>query len=159
MSTASTVPNPACVFCQIVARTLPAEIVFEDQCCLAFLDQRPLFPGHTLLVPRQHVDVLADLPDELLAPLMAGARLLARAVEAGLGAGGSFVAVNNKISQSVPHLHIHIVPRRAGDGLRGFFWPRQRYDSPEEMARVGSLLRDAVEAARDRSGSAHRTVE
>jgi histidine triad (HIT) family protein len=159
MSTTPTPLKPACVFCQIVERTLPAEIVYEDQSCLAFLDQRPLFPGHTLLVPRQHVQVLAELPDELLAPLMAGARLLARVMEAGLGADGSFVAANNKISQSVPHLHIHVVPRRAGDGLRGFFWPRQRYASPEEMIRVGSLLRDAVEAARDGSGSGRRTVD
>ena len=137
-----------CIFCQIVAGALPAEVVLADGACLAFLDARPVFPGHCLLVPRQHVETLPDLPDALLEPLMSNARLLARAVETGLGADGSFVAINNRISQSVPHLHIHVVPRHAGDGLRGFFWPRQRYSGAEQMAEFGERLRAAVMAIR-----------
>ena len=149
--------NAACIFCQIITGALPAEIVLDDGDCLAFLDQRPLFPGHTLLVPRRHAGDLTSLPDDLLAPLMLNARLLAQAMEAGLEADGSFIAINNKISQSVPHLHIHIVPRRAGDGLRGFFWPRQRYADASEMTRVADRLRAAVAAARG-SGATTRAA-
>jgi len=145
--------DTSCTFCQIAAGSLPADLVLEDAACLAFLDRRPLFPGHCLLVPRQHVETLSDLPDALLLPMMSNARLLARAMETGLGADGSFVAVNNRVSQSVPHLHVHVVPRRAGDGLRGFFWPRQRYSGPEEIARVADQLRAAVAALRAEPGS------
>ncbi len=109
-----------CKFCEVGADRLKAEIVFEDSLTLAFLDARPLFPGHTLLIPRVHYETLADLPAELAGPLLTNARLLARAVESGLGAEGSFVAINNRVSQSVPHLHVHIVPRRRKDGLKGF---------------------------------------
>jgi histidine triad (HIT) family protein len=122
--------------------------VFEDEVSVGFLDHRPVFHGHTLLVPRRHVPLLADLPTSLLGPFFANVQLLARAMEAGLGAEGSFVAVNNRVSQSVPHLHVHVVPRRRQDGLRGFFWPRQRYASEGEMTRMQGLLLDAIAAIR-----------
>jgi len=125
-----------------------SHIVFEDEISLGFLDHRPLFRGHCLLVPREHVPTLADLPPGLVGPFFTNVQLLARAMETGLQAEGSFVAVNNRISQSVPHLHVHVVPRRRQDGLRGFFWPRQRYASDAEMARVQELLRDAIAALR-----------
>jgi len=125
-------------------------MVLEDERSAAFLDQRPLFPGHCLLIPRDHYETLIDLPPELVGPLFQNARLLARAVEVGLGAEGSFVAINNRVSQSVPHLHIHIVPRRKGDGLRGFFWPRQRYASEAEMAEIARKLREASDRLRER---------
>ena len=131
----------ACVFCSIVAGSLPAEVVLADESVLAFLDTRPVFKGHVLLVPLPHVATLPDLPDELVAPLLGAARRLAAAVVDGLGAQGSFVAANNVVSQSVPHLHVHVVPRTKGDGLRGFFWPRVRYDSTDEMAEYAARLR------------------
>ena len=134
----------ACVFCAIVAGKAPAQVVLDDDDCLAFLDTRPLFPGHTLLVPRAHHETLVDLPPDLVEPLFANARRLASAVEAGLGAVGSFVAINNRVSQSVPHLHVHVVPRTPKDGLRGFFWPRTRYDDDDHAAGVAARLRDAL---------------
>jgi histidine triad (HIT) family protein len=115
--------DSACTFCRIVAGDLAAATVFEDEISLAFLDHRPLFPGHCLLIPKSHYDTLADLPQHLTGPLFGNARLLAGAVEQAMQAEGSFVAINNRVSQSVPHLHIHLVPRRKKDGLRGFFWP------------------------------------
>jgi histidine triad (HIT) family protein len=118
--------------------------VLEDEAVVAFLDVRPLFPGHTLVVPRAHVETLTDLPTAAVGPLFERARALAGAMEAGLGAQGSFVAMNNRVSQSVPHLHVHVVPRTKGDGLRGFFWPRQRYGSDEEAAVVADRLRSAL---------------
>jgi histidine triad (HIT) family protein len=118
--------------------------VYEDGISLAFLDIRPIFPGHTLLVPKEHVETLADLPARFLEPFFGAVQLLCRAVETGLEADGSFVAVNNRVSQSVPHLHVHIVPRRRKDGLKGFFWPRQSYKDPAEMAAVATALRDAI---------------
>ena len=135
-----------CVFCQIANGEVPAHVVHEDEVTLAFLDARPLFPGHTLLIPRAHVVTLADLPDNLLAPYFAAARLLSRAMEEVLGAQGSFVAMNNKVSQSVPHLHVHVVPRRRKDGLRGFFWPRSKYGSSDEMREVAANLRAGIDA-------------
>jgi histidine triad (HIT) family protein len=138
----------ACTFCRIAGRELESSVVFEDAVSLAFLDHRPVFPGHCLLVPRRHHETLADLPDELLAPLFANARLLARAVEAALQAEGTFVGINNRVSQSVPHLHIHVVPRRRGDGLRGFFWPRQKYADAQAMAAVQQALVAAVASIR-----------
>ena len=140
--------DPACEFCRIVAGRARGHIVLEDDIAIAFLDHRPLFRGHCLLVPREHVPTLVDLPAPLIGPFFANAQLLARAMEAGLQAEGSFVAVNNRISQSVPHFHVHIVPRRRGDGLRGFFWPRQRYQGDEEMSRIQALVREAVDVAR-----------
>lgn len=122
--------------------------VFEDSVSLAFLDHRPLFPGHCLLLPKQHHATLADLPAELVAPLFINAQLLTRAVEAAMEAEGTFAGINNRVSQSVPHLHIHIVPRRRKDGLRGFFWPRTAYKDPEEAARAQQAIRAAIERLR-----------
>lgn len=130
-----------CVFCAIVAGEEPAHVVLDDEAAVAFLDRRPLFHGHTLLVPRAHFETLVDLPAELVAPLFSRAQLLAGAMETALGARGSFVALNNRVSQSVPHLHVHVVPRRPKDGLRGFFWPRTRYASDDEAAAVAARLR------------------
>ena len=121
-------------------------MVLDDEGFVAFLDVRPLFPGHTLVVPRAHVETLVDLPSELVGPLFGRARRLARAMEDGLGAAGSFVACNNRVSQSVPHLHVHVVPRKPKDGLRGFFWPRQRYADDAHVAEVGASLRLALGA-------------
>jgi histidine triad (HIT) family protein len=133
-----------CNFCEIASGGLKAEIVIEDEATVAFLDHRPLFPGHVLLAPKQHYETLADLPDHLLAPLFANARLLSRAVEAALEAEGSFIAINNRVSQSVPHLHIHVVPRRRKDGLRGFFWPRGKYRDEHHAAETAEALRAAI---------------
>jgi histidine triad (HIT) family protein len=121
-------------------------VVLEDEKTLAFLDHRPLFPGHALLIPRDHVETLPDLPDELLPELFSNARLLARAMEEGLGAEGSFVAINNRVSQSVPHLHVHVAPRRRKDGLRGFFWPRHKYESDAQAEEVAERLRRSIGA-------------
>jgi histidine triad (HIT) family protein len=138
----------ACTFCRIVSDETTAPTVYEDDGVVAFLDHRPLFPGHVLVVPRTHHETLADLPVESVEPLFLGARLVSRAVEQAMEAEGSFVAINNKVSQSVPHLHVHVVPRKKGDGLRGFFWPRQPYDGPEAMAETQRRVREAVERLR-----------
>ena len=137
-----------CRFCAIVRGDVEAHLVLEDDETLAFLDSRPLFPGHSLLVPREHVETLVDLPDGLLSPFFANARLLARAMEVGMGAEGSFVAINNRVSQSVPHLHLHVVPRTKGDGLRGFFWPRQKYRDDAHAAETRDRLRATVASLR-----------
>lgn len=134
-------PARPCVFCEIVAGRQPAHVVLDDAVTMAFLDTRPLFPGHTLLVPREHHETLADLPARLLAPYFARAQRLAGAMESTLGAAGSFVAMNNRVSQSVPHLHTHVVPRNRKDGLRGFFWPRGRYADDAEAAAMAARLR------------------
>jgi histidine triad (HIT) family protein len=136
--------TPQCLFCQIVRRDIPCYAVFEDDVSLAFLDHRPLFPGHCLLVPKLHYNTLIDLPSTLVTPLFVTTRMLASAMEQGLEAHGSFVAINNRISQSVPHLHIHIVPRRRQDGLKGFFWPRQPYRDEEAIRRVQQTLQAAI---------------
>jgi histidine triad (HIT) family protein len=133
-----------CVFCEILAGRQPAHVVLDDDVALAFLDLRPLFPGHTLLVPRDHHETLADLPADLLGPYFVRAQRLSRVMEEGLGAAGAFVAINNRISQSVPHLHTHVVPRNPKDGLRGFFWPRGRYADDGEAAGVAAKLRAAL---------------
>src|SRR5882762_9663313 len=127
---------PNCIFCKIIRGELAASIVFEDEISLAFLDHRPLFPGHCLLVPRNHVETLSDLPAELVGPFFTNVQLLTRAVETALGAEGSFVALNNRVSQSVPHLHVHVVPRRKKDGLKGFFWPRNKYEGETQLVEV-----------------------
>jgi len=132
-----------CVFCAIVSGA-PAHRVLEDATCVAFLDVRPLFPGHVLIVPRVHRDTIADITLEEGAALFANAQRVAAAIEAALDAEGTFVAMNNRISQSVPHAHLHVVPRRKGDGLRGFFWPRHKYASDEEAATVATKLRSAL---------------
>ena len=123
---------------------MPAHIVYEDDVVIAFLDHRPVFLGHTLVAPRAHIETLADLPADLLEPFFAPVQRVARAVEAGMEADGTFVAINNKISQSVPHLHAHVVPRRRKDGLRGFFWPRQKYRDEDQMIETARLIRAAV---------------
>ncbi len=135
---------PSCTFCRIVAGEVPAHVVLDDEVTLAFLDTRPLFKGHTLLVPRAHHETLGDLPADLVEPLFGRTQRLARAMEVGLGAAGTFVAMNNRISQSVAHLHVHVVPRRPRDGLRGFFWPRTKYASEGEAADYARQLREAV---------------
>jgi histidine triad (HIT) family protein len=134
-----------CLFCRIVSGDLASIIVFEDENTLAFLDHRPLFPGHILLVPRKHFETLGDLPATQVGPLFKNAQLLSRAVELALEAEGSFVAMNNRVSQSVPHLHVHIVPRRRKDGLKGFFWPRTKYKSDDEMQLVKEKIAIAVD--------------
>lgn len=134
---------PACLFCRIVAGDEPATIVAADDEIVAFLDIRPLFPGHVLVVPRQHVETLADLPTARLGPLFERVAAMERTVETAMDAQGSFVAINNRVSQSVPHLHVHVVPRTKGDGLRGFFWPRTKYTSAEEQAATGARLAEA----------------
>lgn len=119
-------------------------MILSDGHVMAFLDNRPLFPGHTLLVPRRHYETMIDLPQDLVDPLFGMSRRLAVAMETGLGAAGSFVGVNNRVSQSVPHLHVHVVPRNRKDGLRGFFWPRHKYDSADHAADVATKLREAL---------------
>ena len=133
-----------CLFCRIAAGTHAAAIVFQDPQLLAFLDHRPLFPGHCLVIPRPHREALADLPAEEILPLFTAAQRLSQAVEQALGAEGSFVAINNRVSQSIPHLHIHVVPRKRKDGLRGFFWPRGKYASDQEMEEVRLKLEKAL---------------
>lgn len=136
--------DSTCAFCKIASDEVKANIVFEDDVSLAFLDHRPVFPGHCLLIPKHHHETLADLPDSLIAPFFRNAQLLARAIESALEAHGTFVAINNRVSQSVPHLHVHIVPRRRKDGLKGFFWPRQPYKSEEEISLMQEAIRQAV---------------
>ncbi|MGO1974445.1 MAG: HIT family protein [Propionibacteriaceae bacterium] len=131
------------IFCRIIAGELDAEVVDRTDDLIAFLDHRPVFKGHVLIAPLVHVDTLLDLPQPMLEPLMIMAQRVAVAVQEGLGAQGSFVAVNNTVSQSVPHLHVHVVPRTKGDGLRGFFWPRTQY-ADDERAAYGQLLREAL---------------
>jgi len=138
-------PEEDCAFCAIAAGETDAHLVFEDSRTLAFLDSRPLFPGHSLLIPRQHHETVWDLPDDLLEPYFANARLLARAVREAVDAQGAFVAINNVVSQSVPHLHTHLVPRNRKDGLRGFFWPRTKYGSEREAAAAANAVREAVQ--------------
>jgi len=136
--------DPACVFCDIAAGDVEAEVVLDEDEFVAFLDQRPVFKGHVLLVPREHVVTLPDLPAGLRDGFLEAAQRIATAVVAGLGAQGSFVAMNNVVSQSVPHLHLHVVPRTKGDGLRGFFWPRTKYVDAADRASYGERVRAAL---------------
>jgi histidine triad (HIT) family protein len=133
-----------CIFCRIAQGSVDAEIVLQDEACFAFLDHRPLFPGHVLLVPRAHYETLADLPGDLIPPLFGDAQKLQRAIETGLHADGTFMAINNRVSQSVPHLHMHIVPRRKKDGLKGFFWPRNPYRDEAQMKEIANAIRAAL---------------
>jgi histidine triad (HIT) family protein len=133
-----------CLFCGIVAGSIPATLVYDEPDGVAFLDTRPVFKGHTLVVPRDHFEVLTDLPGSMLAGFFGLVQRVAGAVEAGLGAAGTFVAINNRVSQSVPHLHTHVVPRTKGDGLRGFFWPRTKYASPEEAQGYADRIAEAL---------------
>jgi histidine triad (HIT) family protein len=132
------------LFCAIVAGDVPATVIAETDRTVAFLDHRPLFPGHTLVVPRAHVVTLRDLDPSDVGWFFAEVRRLAIGVQDGLDAQGSFVAENNVVSQSVPHLHVHVVPRRRKDGLRGFFWPRSRYADAAEVERVAAAIRGAL---------------
>jgi histidine triad (HIT) family protein len=134
----------ACVFCEIVAGRTPAHVVFEDERFVAFLDARPLFPGHVLLVPREHHEAVWDLPAELGGPLFERVQRLSVAVRDATASAGVFNAANNIVSQSVPHLHVHVVPRNRKDGLRGFFWPRTTYASDDEAAAVAARIRSAL---------------
>ncbi|HYH50639.1 MAG TPA: HIT family protein [Acidimicrobiia bacterium] len=138
-----------CEFCAIAAGEpgADAHVVYADDDVMAFFDHRPVFKGHTLVIPRQHIVTLPELPDALLMPVFSVARRVATAMESpGFGADGTFVANNNRISQSVAHLHVHVIPRHKKDGLRGFFWPRVKYDSPEEAAEIAARLRSAIES-------------
>lgn len=133
-----------CVFCRIIQDDLPARLVFEDEISIAFLDHRPLFPGHCLLAPKSHFETLLDLPEGQVGAFFNNVQLLEASIESALSAEGTFVAINNRVSQSVPHLHVHIVPRRRKDGLKGFFWPRTKYKSDEEMEIVQNAISKAV---------------
>jgi histidine triad (HIT) family protein len=134
------VAERACAFCEIVAGRSSAAVVLDEPDVLAFLDVRPVFKGHVLVVPREHHEVLADLPGPLVPTLFDAVQRLSAALPAALGAQGTFVGVNNKVSQSVPHLHVHVVPRSKGDGLRGFFWPRTTYGSADELAATAAAI-------------------
>ncbi len=141
---------PDCLFCSIVAGSgadsaLSVQTVLETPAVVAFLDHRPVFKGHVLVIPRSHIVTIEDLPQDLVGPYFTDVRRVAIAVETALGAGGSFVALNNKVSQSVPHLHTHVVPRTKGDGLRGFFWPRTKYSSPDEAASYAAKITAALD--------------
>ncbi len=135
-----------CLFCDIVSGKIPAEIVWCSEYAIAFLDHRPLFPGHLLLIPATHFATLADLQAAQVGPLFQAAQKLESAVERALRAEGTFVAINNRVSQSVPHLHVHIVPRSKGDGLKGFFWPRRPYESDEHLRETAEKIRQAIES-------------
>jgi histidine triad (HIT) family protein len=139
----------SCLFCGIASGALPAHVVLADDVAFAFLDARPVFKGHVLVIPREHVETLADLPAEAVGPYFARVQAIARAVEDGLGAAGTFVAINNRISQSVPHLHAHIVPRNRKDGLRGFFWPRVKYAGEAEAESYATKIRKTLDDAVD----------
>ncbi len=133
-----------CKFCAVARKELETSVVYEDDGAVAFLDHRPLFPGHCLLVPRDHIETLDDLPRERVGPFFETVQRLARAVERAMNAEGTFVALNNRVSQSVPHLHVHVVPRRKGDGLRGFFWPRSKYPDAAAERKVAAAIRTAM---------------
>jgi len=137
-------PARPCPFCAIADGSAAAHRVLEEPAAVAFLDARPLFPGHVLVVPRAHVETLADLPAQDVGAFFLSVQKVARAVESALSAEGTFVAMNNKVSQSVPHLHVHVVPRRRKDGLRGFFWPRHTYATDEEARAVAAAIRASV---------------
>ena len=133
-----------CRFCAVLAGDAPAQFVLDEAEVAAILDVRPLFKGHVLVLPRAHHETLADLPHRLIGPLFGWVQRISAAMPAAYGAQGSFVAINNTVSQSVPHLHVHVVPRTKGDGLRGFFWPRGRYAGDDEAARYARRMRDTL---------------
>jgi len=138
-----------CTFCNIVRGAVPCFKVFEDDISLAFLDHRPLFAGHSLFIVKSHMETLFDLPDSLVGAVFTNVRLLSQAVMRGMEAEGAFVAINNRVSQSVPHFHVHIVPRRKRDGLKGFFWPRRAYKDDQEIEATLHALRSAIAALQD----------
>jgi len=139
-----------CAFCRISRHEGESYLVLEDEASVAFLDRRPVFPGHVLLATRAHCPTMGELPGNLIEPFFANVRLLALAVPKALGADGSFIAINDRVSQSVPHLHVHVVPRRHRDGLRGFFWPRQQYKSKESALETQRAIQSAVAELRER---------
>ncbi len=139
----------SCLFCGIANGEVNATVVFQDEVSVAFLDHRPLFPGHCLLVPKDHYETLSDLPTELVDPFFRNVQLLARAVELAREAEGTFVAMNNRVSQSVPHLHVHVVPRRKKDGLKGFFWPRNKYESEAQVVEVQQAIITTIAALQE----------
>jgi histidine triad (HIT) family protein len=138
------VTEASCAFCRIVAGDDAAHVVHDGADGVAFLDRRPLFPGHTLVVPRGHVETLPELAGDVIGPFFLLVRRLSAAVPQAMSAAGTFVAINNVVSQSVPHLHVHVVPRNRKDGLRGFFWPRQHYAGEDEMAAVAAAISAAL---------------
>jgi histidine triad (HIT) family protein len=144
LSAVTVIRVTGCVFCAIVAGSVPALEVAATDRAIAFLDTRPVFKGHVLVAPRQHVGTFAELPATLIPEYFGFVQRLSVAVESGLGAGGTFIAINNKVSQSVPHLHTHVVPRTKGDGLRGFFWPRTKYASDSEAADYAARIAAAL---------------
>ena len=137
-------PDLSCLFCKVVSGELAVRSVFEDDVSIGFLDHRPVFPGHCLLIPKDHYETLTDLPVSLIGPFFGNVQTLAHAVETAMEAHGTFVAMNNRVSQSVPHFHVHVVPRRRKDGMKGFFWPRYPYKSEEETDLVQSVIRAAI---------------
>lgn len=141
-----------CIFCLMIRGERPTPVVYQSDVAFAFLDHRPLFPGHCLVLPRLHIETLVDLPGDLIGPFFTEVRLVTEAVQKAMAAQGTFVAMNNRISQSVPHLHIHVTPRNRGDGLRGFFWPRTRYEDDDHLERVRSLLEETILAVRASPG-------
>ncbi len=152
-------PN-TCLFCRMIQGEVATPVVYESEVAFAFLDKRPLFPGHCLVLPRRHIETLAVMPSELLGAFFGEVKLVTRAVETAMEAQGTFVAMNNRISQSVPHLHVHVVPRNRGDGLRGFFWPRTRYADADEEERVRVSIEGSIRAlvdARPAAAAAERT--
>lgn len=136
--------DPSCVFCKIVSGNLDAAIVFDDDQTLAFLDNRPLFHGHTLVVPKNHYETLSDFPSDFIDQFFKNVQVINRGVERAMEAEGTFVAMNNRVSQSVPHLHVHVVPRRKKDGLKGFFWPRTKYSDEQQLDEVKTRLRSVI---------------
>lgn len=136
--------DPTCIFCRIIAGDVAAQILYEDKHVIAFLDKRPLFLGHCLIVPKKHVNTLYDLPPSLVKPLFMTAQKIGRAVQKAMKAEGSFVAINNKVSQSVPHLHVHLIPRNFKDGLRGFFWPRNDYENEKHAEAIQSAIKEFI---------------
>lgn len=145
MSLGSGAPRDGCAFCGIISGSIETKVVWEDEHTVTFLDRRPVFPGHCLVVPRAHYETLPELPAELLVPMFSTARLVASAMPQGLGADGTFVGINNVVSQSVPHMHVHVVPRRFKDGLRGFFWPRRPYADDDEAEQFRRAVRSAIQ--------------
>jgi histidine triad (HIT) family protein len=134
----------SCVFCSILDKSIPAHVVLDDDVCLAFLDTKPIFVGHVLVVPRTHIETLPELPADVVEPFFKRVQMIAAVLPIALGAQGTFVAMNNKVSQSVPHLHVHVVPRTKGDGLKGFFWPRTKYASEDKARETAEKIASAL---------------
>jgi histidine triad (HIT) family protein len=139
-----------CKFCKITKEELEAYRVFEDRISIGILDHRPLFPGHVLLMPKKHYITIADLPNDLIQAFFSNLQLVSKAVQQAMESQGTFIAMNNRVSQSIPHLHVHIVPRNKGDGLKGFFWPRQKYSSEEHKTEVQRIISQTISMLLDK---------